>query len=307
MPLRALSTAHAGAAAAKETPDANDFAVEARGADARALPCDVVGIVLRFLVGDVKTLCSAACVSRVWRAAASEPSIWRVLRFSKQRAVAHRLIDARLERLVKRAGAALECLDLRGCELVSLRGVVRALRGAPQLKQLYVRGVTEYMGPHPPPRPLVLRCAQLRTLVLPDGMFDAVATAGQRLALCMPADGRYCRRLCSAADVFCAQCRIYNCTDCRDIARLERFPPCPHLCDTCLKRPEDGEFYHCDGCGVEEGINGHCGDCIFFMCDKCNKMLCRSCAFDECGMPVCRNGRCAFRWEKASCHKCVVS
>jgi len=66
-------------------------------------------LVLSRLVGDISSLCAAACVSRVWRDAASRPSLWvRIgpLVWSSHTANEPRLNDARLQSLAARAAGA---------------------------------------------------------------------------------------------------------------------------------------------------------------------------------------------------------
>ena len=303
MPPRKRTTARVTATA----PDANAAAVaaEARGADISGLPPDELGAVFRFLTGDVESLCRAARVSHAWLDAAREPSLWRVLRFSEHPDLAHRLTDARLEWLVKRAGAALECLDLSGScgdSSVSLRGVLRALRAAPPLVQLCVRGVR--YGPRSSRS--VLRYEELRSLMRPvGGLLDAAETAEQRLALCEAdgEDGAPCWRLCGAEDELCVECNLFHCSTCLLAARAERFPPCEHLCDTCLK-PDDDAFFHCERCEDDE-VNGHCADCMT-MCADCNKLLCDKCTFSTSGgMTMCRAGSCDFQSYDMFCDECI--
>ena len=205
----------AGAAAVEEATSpatAVVSAVEAHDVVAPDLSRDELGAVFRYLAGDVESLCRAACVSRSWCAASRNPSLWRILRFPKQPGVARRLTNDRLEWLVKRAGAALECLDLGGCctdnSEVTLRGVVRALRAAPPLLQLGVRGL-----PYGLLLTKMMRYEQLRALVRPDGMLDAVGYYD--IVMCQVANdaGKPCWRLCAAEDELCTQCNIYRCHD----------------------------------------------------------------------------------------------
>ncbi len=71
----------------------------------------------------VATLCAAACVSRAWRAAATDPLLWRSLRLAGWRA----LTDAALALLVARAGGTLSSVDVSSCPGLTAGGVLRAL------------------------------------------------------------------------------------------------------------------------------------------------------------------------------------
>lgn len=306
MPPRLRSAAQEAAADAV-VPAAAVAAVVASVSD---LPPDVVDNVFSFLAGDVASLCVAACVQRSWHAATLRPALWRDLRFSDHFGVAERLTDTHFEWLIRRAGAALRCLDLAHCGNylayncgVTLRGVVNALRDAPLLKQLSLRGVpygTRDNGPR------VRRYEQLSVLVCPDnGLLDAVDYDGE-LVMCDAYldDGILCQRLCSADDEICEECAIFHCPGCLGAALLELKPPCEHLCDTCFAHEDqaDGDFFAaCDNahCAADR-VNGNCVKCSP-MCDACQKILCNDCAHNKHGMLMCRS----FCAELQYCEDCV--
>ena len=305
--------AEAGAAAVEEAqgPDANAAAItaKARGAVIPDLPRDEVGAVFRFLAGDVESLCRAACVSRLWCAAARKRSLWRELRFSEHPDLARRLTNERLEWLVKRADAALECLVLSRCcddnSKVTLRGVVRALRGSPPLMQLGLRGL-QYG-----PRRSRMRFEQLRALVRPDGaVLDAVETEHRRFAMCMAeAEDEAempCWRLCGVEDEVCTECKFFFCPACTLVKAEERDPPCEHVCDTCFQHPDDDDFFHCERCDADEVrvVNGNCHACMS-ICAACNKLLCNTCAIQYHGLAMCHSGGCEFGSYEQYCDDCI--
>ena len=293
---------YAAAFGALVTPTAS--AVDAGISD---LPVDVLRVVFRFLADDVASLCAAACVKRSWHAAVLQPALWRDLRFAEQPDVARRLTDTRLELLVRRAGAALRCLDLADCGVhcVTMRGVVKALRDAPLLKQLGVRGLqygTRRSGP------AVTRYAQLSALMCPDdGLLDAAEFEGGLLLCDAELNGglSFCRRLFTAEDELCAECVLFYCRDCQKAAAEKREPPCEHLCDTCFQRPEDDFFFDCGDtrCNAD-AVNGHCVECCT-MCSECEKFLCYKCAYDDYGMMMCRSGSCTYHSDEQFCDDCI--
>lgn len=94
----------------------------------------------------VATLCAAACVSRAWRDAASDPRLWRSLVLSSPPRDAARpwLTDSRLAQLVRRSDGGLHTLDITGCAwpAVTAAGVAAALAGLEgKLSRLFLDGV----------------------------------------------------------------------------------------------------------------------------------------------------------------------
>jgi hypothetical protein len=69
---------------------------------AEQLSVTVIALLLACLVGDVASLCAAACVARAWRDAAATPSLWVRLDGLKIRCM-ERLTDSRLQSFVARA------------------------------------------------------------------------------------------------------------------------------------------------------------------------------------------------------------
>lgn len=101
----------------------------------------------------VQTLCAAACVSRAWRDAAADPSLWRSLVFtSSPRATRPWLTDARLAQLVRRSEGGLLALDITGCAwpAVTVAGVAAALAGYEgKLSRMALDGVVLPPGDKP--------------------------------------------------------------------------------------------------------------------------------------------------------------
>ena len=110
------------------------------------LTSDVTAIflVLSCLVGDISSLCAAACVSRAWREAASTPSLWvRIGPLPWLR----RLDDARLQSLAARAAGAggFTSLVLRSTSVTD-RGLVLALRNQQNKVEQFDCSYTELLG-----------------------------------------------------------------------------------------------------------------------------------------------------------------
>jgi hypothetical protein len=82
------------------------------------LPLDGVVHVLEALAGDTSSLCSAACVSTTWRAAAATPTVWRIISMGgDHKRLSRRLCSDTFARLVGIAalGMSLREIDIGGC------------------------------------------------------------------------------------------------------------------------------------------------------------------------------------------------
>jgi hypothetical protein len=88
----------------------------------------IIILVLSRLVGNISTLCAAACVSRAWRVAAATPSLW-VRIGPMPKAARQRLNDARLQSMAVRAADAggFTALELNGTSVTD-DGLKQALR-----------------------------------------------------------------------------------------------------------------------------------------------------------------------------------
>ena len=245
---------------------------------------DILFNVINCLAGDVAALSAAACVNRSWKANAMRPCLWTELRFSTQRDLALRLSDANLKMLVQRAGPGLRSLDLAdsGKMKITVLGVMSALQNAPLLYKLGVRGV---LYGERNEQPFITRFDELSALIRPgDGQLDVQELDGNELALCVcemddgTPNGGVCLRLCSAQDLLCAECGIFYCPDCTRTSRQDHSPPCPHLCDSCLRRCAPDALSHCTLCDASgEMSNGCCPECLE-LCGACNERYCSGCA-----------------------------
>lgn len=101
------------------------------------LPPAALARVLRHHVGDVRTLCAAACVARGWRDAARAPPLWRAPDLRDER-LARKLDARRLRFLVSSGGTQVLDLTKTGSTTAD---VWVALSGAPPLDALHVRGL----------------------------------------------------------------------------------------------------------------------------------------------------------------------
>jgi hypothetical protein len=77
------------------------------------LPLAVALKILALLPADCRLRCAE--VSRAWRAAQTDCSMWTRLDFSPASGVVARVTDALLLAAAARAGGALQALDLSGC------------------------------------------------------------------------------------------------------------------------------------------------------------------------------------------------
>lgn len=273
---------------------------------------DTLDAVLARCVGDVATLCAAACVSRHWRAAASQPQLYAAL---QNFGSAERLTDARLVALVRRACGvdadgtpfcALRSLDLRSARNVTLRGVYHALwlprdaagepllRGA--LQRLFVAGVRNTEADA---TSFADHLAALSRFVSPGR--DDDATDVERVESCASdvRGGRVCGRVVSEdEDHVCYKCDLACCVECAHVHRARRASQCPHMCNRCRRfsdrwtQPCDRcKRWCCAACALECnacGYLGPCADCAaegeeghmyFCDCDDCGAIYCEGCAF----------------------------
>jgi hypothetical protein len=209
---------------------------------AAALPPAVLARIMAALAGDTAALCVAACVARAWRDACRAPALWCSLQLEGPAAA--RLTDAALAKLVARAAGGLTRLDLGGGASAHLaltaRGVLAALRDAPPLEALCVRGVRT--RPNDVGFGLV---EQLRDAVhAPEALdleHDALVRCNARV------DGALCGRLCGRGDeLLCERCPRTLCGPCGAEMRRRAQPPCEHVCVRCLRFSE--RTRPCDDC-----------------------------------------------------------
>ena len=202
------------------------------------LPPDVLAFILQPLLGDVASLCAAACIARAWRDAVASPLLWTRIG-PLPPAAAARLTDARLIQLVGRAQGGLQHLDLSdvsGCCLTNaglfaaLRresllsfaangepltgsGIVAALAGGSRgrVRELRVCGVPaiapafadgHYLDDHVHWLGCMCTLNALNGLLAPGGVLDASAPCG----LTMMCRQRLCARMV-ASEIPCIQCR----------------------------------------------------------------------------------------------------
>ena len=114
------------------------------------LPQELLVHILTFLEGETASLCACACLSRSWRDAVATPALWRTLRlrgnFDAMPVVYteddETLLDAWgvsadvLRRLVSRAGASLETLELFTEQLTDADLVCLRLPACPALRRV---------------------------------------------------------------------------------------------------------------------------------------------------------------------------
>ena len=100
-------------------------------------PCPADLVCSNALAGDVTALCACACVSRDWRAAASERSLWHSLH-----SIPTSVTDDQLLVLLHRgrSSADVKKLDLRGCTELTDEGLAAALTPLTGLTHLNVSG-----------------------------------------------------------------------------------------------------------------------------------------------------------------------
>lgn len=216
----------------------------------------------------VASLCSATCVSRSWRDAATHPSLWRRLRFSsgcepssgylyhvsKKR---RQLNNSCLESLVRRSHGTLHTLDFTSClwPNLTVAGVVKALRGYEgKLAFLGVEGLLVTRRPddlHPIESVFTIITAveRLRRFLAPVGFLDIMLTVGGGSTTRLPqlccgtgdeGSSGSCGRLCGSFMPVCEDCGICCCGSCQ--ALLHRgdhltcgVEPCEHtFCRKCF-------------------------------------------------------------------------
>ena len=239
--------------------------------DAPVLPTPALKCVLSHCDGDVRTLCAAACVSRAWRDAAAEQTLWCVLsglcRCAPLRSLRPphaALADAGVANLVSRAGpgAAIELLDAYQCAAVTVDGLLQALAGRLITRELRVRGVSSrarsvsgalLQSRDPLPR--------LRALLAPGARMDATE-------LCQYETGTWrCEGILCARpdDVSCDDCDAVWCHLCVDKKSCEQ--------DDFMCRHQRLAYAHelrCDMCHLRDRSDG-------LKCEECRKRGCGSC------------------------------
>lgn len=167
------------------------------------------------------TLCAAASVSRSWRAAALDPSLWRrlVLTSGFRPPENSWLISERLQTLVRRSRGTLHTLDITGCLWadISVAGVVDALSGLEgKMAFLGLDGVQEIEDFE------VDEGELLRQFLAPVGVLDLTPPGGAsdlKLLFCNRkghplSSSRSCNRV--ACTVICEQdgCLLGSCSSC---------------------------------------------------------------------------------------------
>lgn len=295
------------------------------------LPLDALRIVLAPHAGNVAQLCAAACVSRVWRAAAAERQLWKTLvnflhlKSCKATPRLMEVTDARLAELVARAGSGephLERLDVSFCEHVSAQGVVAALAGAGlegKLVQLYFAGVHSSEGDDD--------VVPLLHTFLRDGRKLERTDVGQRVLCNFPQqDGEgqpsTCSSLCT--HVMCTLCEINRCCWCFTppcwVGEFPFTPVCRHMCADCGKVRGEGELSQCLACELPDretellcddclGVcsvcaRPHCvryhSDALLRDCWYCDLAYCQECLlnepWDQCSLCI---GRCCKQFDCA--------
>lgn len=113
-----------------------------KGAVPTAPPAMPIDLVLANIPGgsDVSTLCAAACVSREWRSAVSDPPLWKVIK-----GVPNSASDKQLLSVVARAKHKVTSIDVHACDALTERGFGAAIKGQPRLKAVDAR-CTELSG-----------------------------------------------------------------------------------------------------------------------------------------------------------------
>jgi hypothetical protein len=246
-----------------------------RGATAPwdTLPAEVLARVLQHLAGYVRTLSAVACVSRAWRDAAAEPSLWAQLQQLPRRAAA-RLTDERLAALVLRARGGLARLDLRGARGVSDEGLNAALQqpyaldtlveftADAECRQLTAQGVA---------RALASRSGQLRRLGVAGLLCGPQPAVPGYLRNQQPNQlwRTQCLGVVASLRALLASRGVLEGTKTCDWDT-----PCSRLCD-------DDNYCSHDACCV-----ALCDDHMdngFEMCADCEKLLCSNCLrFGRC-------------------------
>lgn len=273
---------------------------------ARTLNAELVRAVLRFVGGDVATLCAAACVATAWHTASRECSLWRNPVLSPR--VKDALSDKSLVALAARAGAdGLSTLDLTGCRNVTVCGVSSALLPYAPLEKLRVRGVWVPTGSDVGDDLSFASIHALQRCVrTPDGLDVDIGRFNYDKCAAYVGQWKYsplCNRLCSLDDRVCDTCNIFMCDARYSAAENNRDTPCDHICSSCFEQSEDCSL--CSRCANGDGWLGKlrrgrqarfCSGCLA-VCTRCRDSMCKDCNSDEyykmrscdCGKVICRS------------------
>ena len=231
-----------------------------------SLPVETVTRVLAHLYGDVRTLCAAACVSRAWRDAAAEQTLWACPRLRPR--LAERLTDERLAALVKRARGSLRCLDVSGAWQITDAGLLAALQQA--------HAVSEFCAD-----------AFCRRLTARGVARALEAQRGRMALLCV--DGLDCGQAPPADSGLRAAAHAFH-TACATVVKSlgELLEPGGNLegDKVCYGEGEDG------WCQVLCDRSRLCEDCALPFCEKRHGKVLRRCAeCDKLLCGACRNGK----------------
>jgi hypothetical protein len=284
-------------------------AVASANSLAAALPPDVMHRIFTPLDRDMRSLSAAACVCTSWRAAALDPSHWRLKCLTLAPRAARRLTDGALAALVRRTGDTLERVILVGCTYVSAAGVAAALKGK-KLKTLAVRGVR--VGARQPKAKANATFANLQALVCrPSGLDIRKGMSCGCTYTNANGDTKSCLRLCGPQDVLCSTCDLVRCKLCTAAAKSKREPPCNHLCDGCFAPCNQHErLFACMACGRVP--NGFCASCMI-TCDFCDDAdYCTTCSssggtLTKCAEPDCSTFYCDADRPDPQCDACGKS
>jgi hypothetical protein len=273
------------------------------------LPSEVLHAILLPLAGDIGTLCSAACVSTSWHAAALHPRLWNKLdlhpplyeitpglkAWTESKKGQH-LTDERLAMLVRRAcgldadGNAHKLLSLRATIKsyeVTLRGVLAALRGPRSaggkmllhgaLRTLHVSGLKHRFSKSDDKLVAAL-CKFVRPAA--DGsarpnldVFGGITPCTRQLD-----DGTVCGRVASTLEHACEECDVALCAGC---CRYGEYTVCEHMCGNCGRCCDADELELCLSCDAKSHRALFCSACMWHCkADGCTQeaVYCLNCA-----------------------------
>lgn len=230
------------------------------------LPTEHVALPLVFSKLEVGPLCVAACVARAWRTAAATPQLWRRPLLPRDT-----LTDAQLVHIVARCGAHLQELDVSCCLQVTVHDVLQALRPAPRLSALHVRGVL-YLPTHPTGQTRDATWAALRGCVRDDASKPLDVLALSPCGWAEPPARPGCGRLLGEQDV-CSRCTTALCFSCNEWIVAHGQPMWRGIC-----------VFQCAGCQVSL-CGQHSTEMKTAGCDFCPAVtVCNGCKpeADEC-------------------------
>jgi len=225
----------------------------------------VIVHILLFLEGDTATLCSCACVATAWRDAVSTPAVWRTLAFYNERpgadlpgwtswrswtgsaTLAAGVCGETLALLVRRAGAALEVLDIsHASRLTNADLACLSLPAAPSLRVVRARGDGLEGGfvMQVTPKALIaalsgrmLERLEVKGLVMDDDdRLEECDVTVEALSQLVQEDGLDAKAYCEREDCRCLTDEIYECKECGVLwcAWCETGEEGEGLCEECL-------------------------------------------------------------------------